>query len=178
MEEKKELTTKQKKNKYRVLQYVSRVSEFVVIPIPYAVLAIVNRDEWFAQADGWKIGLGGSLAIALMLIATLLVTKQKEEGSKLTDGYVTLILGWLSAAFVFTLLADIMNQIANIMWFGAIGLAAAFGLDLTSKTMRKKADHYKVVIEEANKQLDSEQAVEEVKQEREAKKVKIKVVKK
>lgn len=175
---KKELTTKQKKNKYRTLQYVSRVSEFTVIPIPYAILAIINRDEWFAQADGWKIGLGGSLAIALMTIATFLVTKQKESESKLTDGYVSLILGWIATAFIFTLLADIMNQIANIMWFGAIGLAAAFGLDLVSKSMRKKADHYKIAIEEANKQLDNEQAIEEVKQERESKKVKIKVVKK
>lgn len=169
---KKELTVKQKKNKYRTWQYVSRVGEFVVIPIPYAVLAIVNRNEWFAQADGWKIGLGGTLAIALMTIATFLVTKQKEEESKLTDGYITLILGWIATAFIFTLLADIMNQIANIMWFGAIGLAGAFGLDLTSKAMKKKADHYKTALETAQTELDKEQAIEEIKT------VKVKVVKK
>ena len=175
---KKELTTKQKKNRYRTWQYVSRVSEFVVIPIPYAVLAIVNRNEWFAQADGWKIGLGGTLAIALMTIATFLVTKQQEKDSKLTDGYVTLILGWIASAFIFTLLADIMNQIANIMWFGALGLLGAFGLDLTSKSLKKKADYYKARLDKANESLDDESAIEEVKREREAKTVKVKVVKK
>ena len=157
---KKQLTATQKKNKYRALQYLTFGSEFLSIVIPFVAMGIVNHEEWFYNEDGWKIGLGGSLALALMGIAVFLVTKKKEENSKLTNGYISLIVGWFAVAFIFMLLADIMSQMSMIMLFGGIGLCGAFGLDLLSKDFKQKADAYKEVIKKAKQnvvQLEVEQ---------------------
>ena len=106
MEEKKELTIKQKKNKYKRNQILCNIGEYAVLPIPFVVMSIVNREEWFPNAEaGWKVGLGGALAIALMMFATFLVTK-KRENTEMTDGYVSLMLGWALGAVIFTLIAD------------------------------------------------------------------------
>lgn len=151
--EKKPLTATQKKNKYRALQYVTFGSEFLSIITPFIAMGIVNHEEWFYQEDGWKIGLGGSLALALMGIAVFLVTKKKEENSKITNGYISLIVGWFAVAFIFMLLADIMSQMSMIMLFGGIGLCGAFGLDLLSKDFKQKADAYKEVIKKAKQNV-------------------------
>lgn len=151
--EKKPLTATQKKNKYRALQYVTFGSEFLSIITPFIAMGIVNHEEWFYQEDGWKIGLGGSLALALMGIAVFLVSKKKEENSKLTNGYISLIVGWFAVAFIFMLLADIMSQMSMIMLFGGIGLCGAFGLDIASKDFKAKADAYKEVIKKAKQNV-------------------------
>lgn len=164
MSEKKELTIKQQKNKYRKYQILANIGEYTVLPIPFCALMIVNRNEWFTQnPEGWKIGIGGTLALLLMAFATFLVTKQQEKDSKLTDGYVSLMLGWLMGCIIFTLISDIANQIANIMWVGFSGIGAAFGLDITRKVMKQKADKYKTTIESAQLELDKQQAMEEIK---------------
>ena len=151
--EKKPLTATQKKNKYRALQYVTFGSEFLSIITPFIAMGIVNHEEWFYQEDGWKIGLGGSLALALMGIAVFLVSKKKEENSKITNGYISLIVGWFAVAFIFMLLADIMSQMSMIMLFGGIGLCGAFGLDIASKDFKAKADAYKDVIKKAKQNV-------------------------
>lgn len=151
--EKKPLTATQKKNKYRALQYVTFGSEFLSIITPFIAMGIVNHEEWFYQEDGWKIGLGGSLALALMGIAVFLVSKKKEENSKVTNGYISLIVGWFAVAFIFMLLADIMSQMSMIMLFGGIGLCGAFGLDIASKDFKAKADAYKEVIKKAKQNV-------------------------
>ena len=151
--EKKPLTATQKKNKYRALQYVTFGSEFLSIITPFIAIGIVNHEEWFYQEDGWKIGLGGSLALALIGIAVFLVSKKKEENNKVTNGYISLIVGWFAVAFIFMLLADIMSQMSMIMLFGGIGLCGAFGLDIASKDFKAKADAYKEVIKKAKQNV-------------------------
>lgn len=145
---KKPLTAKQKQNKYRALQYSTFVGEFVSIILPFVVMGAVNYEDWFVSESGWKVGLGGTLALALLGIAVLLVTKKKEDTS-ITSGYITLIIGWFAVAFIFVLLADIIEQIAMIMFFGGIGILGAFGLDMTSKNFKAKADLYKSAIAKA-----------------------------
>ena len=161
--EKKPLTATQKKNKYRALQYVTFGSEFLSIITPFIAMGIVNHEEWFYQEDGWKIGLGGSLALALMGIAVFLVTKKKEENSKLTNGYISLIVGWFAVAFIFMLLADIMSQMSMIMLFGGIGLCGAFGLDIASKDFKAKADAYKEVIKKAKQNVVQQEVEQDLK---------------
>lgn len=139
---KKPLTTKQKQTRYRIAQYSTFGGEFLSIITPFVAMGIVNFDEWFQTSEGWKVGLGGTLALALLGLAVFLVGKKKEN-EKITGGYITLILGWFAVAFIFLLLANIMDQIATIMFFGGLGLLGAFGLDLTSKSFKKKADMYK-----------------------------------
>lgn len=152
-------TVKQQKNKYRALQYTTFVGEFVSILTPFIVMGIANKDEWFTTESGWKIGLGGALALALMGLAVLLVTKNKED-KKVTSGYITLIVGWFAVAFIFLLLSSILQQITTIMLYGGFGLLGAFGLDITSKQFKKTADAYSNALKTV-KQKTIEQRVSE-----------------
>ena len=162
---KKQLTVKQKKNRYRVAQYSLFAGEFISILTPYIALGIANYDEWFAQnPDSWKIGLGGSLALALLGLAIFLVGKKKED-DKITGGYIALTLGWFAVAFIFMLLASIMDQIATIMFFGGLGLLGAMGLDIASKQMKKKADFYKEAIDKVYGDTLKEKIKQEVEKE-------------
>lgn len=161
MKKNKVLTTTQKKNKYRVLQYTTFGGEFLSILTPFVVMGAVNYEEWFLIEDGWKIGLGGALALALLGISVFLVGKKKEQES-LTNGYIALILGWFMVAFIFVLLANIMDQIATIMFFGGIGLLGAFGLDMGSQNFKKKADAYKQAIEEVKSEVMKEKYKTEI----------------
>ena len=161
---KKKLTATQKKNRYRALQYTTFVSEFISIMTPYIVMGAVNYEEWFAQSEGWKVGLGGSLAMALLGLAIFLVTKKKED-TKLTSGYITLIIGWFAVAFVFVLLTSIMDQIATIMLFGGLGILGAFGLDMVSKNMKAKADMYKQALSKVRNDTIEKQIAREVMEE-------------
>ena len=162
MKQKKELTLKQKQHRERVTQYALFASEFTVLPIPFAAMAIVNRDEWFLNnPNAWQIGLGGGIAIALMAVMMLLVSAKKEN-SELTGGYVALLVGWYAFAFVAMLLSEIMYEIYKIMMIGGTGMLAAFGLDQGSKYFKKQADKHKTAIIEAEKDLDKEQAKEEM----------------
>ena len=159
---KKPLTATQKKNKYRALQYTTFAGEFVSIFTPFIIMGCVNAQEWFYNEEGWKVGLGGTLALALMGIAVFLVAKKKDD-EKITGGYITLIVGWFAVAFIFMLLADIMSQITTIMMFGGLGLLGAFGLDLTSKNFKAKADAYKETIKKAKESVLKEEVEEEIK---------------
>ena len=162
MKEKKQLTIKQQKNKNRATQYALFASEFVAIPVPFAIMAVINREEWFLNnPNGWQIGLGGGIAIALMSIMALLVSAKKEN-QELTGRYVALIIGWYAFAFVAMLLSEIMYEIYKIMMIGGTGMLAAFGLDQGSKYFKKQADKNKEQLTEAEKQLGVEQAKEEM----------------
>ena len=158
----KQLTTIQQKNKYRALQYTTFASEFVSILTPFIVMGCINAKEWFYNEEGWKVGLGGTLALALMGIAVFMATKKKED-EKVTGGYVTLVVGWFAVAFIFMLLSSILEQITTIMIFGGFGLLGAFGLDLTSKNFKAKADMYESAIKKAKENVLKEQTEEQVK---------------
>lgn len=176
--EKKALTTRQKKFKYRVIEYSVFASEFISIITPFIVLGIINREEWFIQnPNSWKISLGGTIAIAVTSIAVLLSTKMKKDTGKI-NGYVPLVIGFITGALILTLLADIITQVANVMWFAGIGLAGGLGLDIVSNQYGKKADKCNKLLEKAEETIDHEKAVQEIQEERklnEEKKVKIKI---
>lgn len=178
---KKQLKVSQKQRRYRLGQKAAFGGEFVAMGTPYIVLGAINFDEWFRTTDGWKIGLGGSLAMALMCIAVLSITKKKEDKDSATGGYMTLMLVWLAVAFIFLLLANIMNDIATIMFFGAIGIAGAMGLDVTSKRLGERADMYQKAIKEIRGEIIKDEVAEEIRNEvqkevdEEKVKVKIKV---
>lgn len=171
--EKQPLTIKQKKNRARKIQYSLFASEFLAIITPYAIMAGVNHEEWFIMnPEPWKIGLGGALGIALMSLAVFLVAKKKES-AEIKNGYVALIIGWYCVAFIFLLLARLMNEIYTIMFYGGFGLIAALGLDIGSKHYKKVADNYKESIEIATKDINKEQAKTELIEEQ--KKIRVKV---
>lgn len=176
---KKQLTASQKMTRYRIGQKAAFVGEFASISTPYIVMGAINFDEWFRTTDGWRVGLGGSLAIALMCIAVFVITKKKEDTDSKTGGYVTLLLGWLAIAFIFLLLANIMNDIASIMFFGAIGIAGALGLEITSKKLGERADMYKEAIKKVRGEIVENEVRDQIMKEvqEETQKIKIKIKK-
>lgn len=160
MKKNKQLTATQKKNRYRALQYGTFGAEFISILTPFITLGAINYQEWFEVEGGWKVGLGGALALALLGMAVFLVGKKKEN-NEITHGYIALVLGWFAVAFIFLLLSNILDQMATIMFFGGIGLLGAFGLDISSQKFKQKADMYV----EARKKVEIENAQEEIKNE-------------
>lgn len=178
--ETKELTTKQKIKRYRNLKLAAWMGEFVVLPIPLVVLSIVNRDTWFPNPSvGCQIGIGGGIAIALGLFVTLLVTKEqaKEPETRMAGGYVTVLLTCALMASIATLVRDIADQIAYIMWIEMSGIAAGFGLDITRKQMLKKEKENREILKTAENKRAVARADEELANEEAQKKVKIKIKK-
>lgn len=160
--EKKQLTLKQKSNKYRALQYSTFIGKYLALLTPFIVMGCVNAQEWFYQDEGWKVGLGGTLALALLGIVMTLVTKDDTKDNK-SLGKIALIMGWFTATFIVILLEDILNQMATIMIFGSIGLCAAVGIDFANKDFKTKADLYKNTLVETKKDMLKDQAKEELK---------------
>lgn len=160
--EKKQLTLKQKQNKYRALQYTTFVGKYLALLTPFIVMGCANAQDWFYQEEGWKVGLGGTLALALLGIVMTLVTKDDTKDNK-NLGKIALVMGWFTATFIVILLEDILNQMATIMIFGSIGLCAAVGIDFANKDFKTKADLYKTTLIEGKKEILKEQVKDELK---------------
>lgn len=161
----KKLTVKQKKNRARTYQYLAFGGEFFSILTPFITLGIVNYEEWFLTEEGYKVGLGGALALALMGIAVWLITSKKEKKSEITDGWISFLVGWFAITFIFLLLSSIMHQIFSIMMWGGIGIAGAFGLDIVSKKQKLKADTYEKVLASVKTESLERQARKEIEEE-------------
>ena len=167
--EKKPKTIKQQYKEKRAIQYSMIGGEYVSIVVPYGIMAIVNREEWFVMnPEPWKIGLGGSIGIVLLALAMFLITKRKDN-AKLTDGMIALVIGWYAITFVFFLLAQINMEIYKIMAYGGFGLLGALGLDIGSKYFDKKATELKTAMENAQENLATQQATQEILQEKKKK---------
>ena len=171
MENKKELTIKQKYSRSKKIQYALSGSKYIATTLPYGIMAIVNRDEWFTyNPDSWKVGLGGAIGITLLALSMFLITK-KRDNEKLTNGMIALVIGWYAITFVFFLLAQINMEIYKIMAYGGFGLLGALGLDVGSKQFEKKAVNYNKAMTNAQEQLNTEQATKEIIENEKKKKV-------
>lgn len=172
--EKKELTIKQQKKRYKTYKYLMVGGEYVSALLPFGIMAIVNREEWFVyNPEPWKVGLGGAIGMTLLALAMFLITK-KRDNEKLTNGMVAMIIGWYAVTFVFFLLAQINMEIYKVMAYGGLGLLAAVGLDVGSKYFDKKAADLDRAMKQAESNLQTEQATKEIlEQEKKKKKVAI-----
>lgn len=164
---KKALTTVQKKNRARTFQYLAFAGEFVSVLAPFVTLGIINYEEWFTTEEGFKVGIGAALTLALMGIAMWLITSKHEKKSEITNGWISFLIGWFAVAFIFLLLSSIMHQIFSIMMWGGIGIAGAFGLDMLSKDQKKKYEYYKSIIQEVKDEDAKEVARAEFKKDKE-----------
>lgn len=167
MAEKKTRTPTEQVKHYTRLSNGLFFSEFLSIFAPFIVIAIVNYNEYFVEYDGTKMSIACVLAFALMGLATWLVAKNKFNNT-----FITLIIGWATATFIFFLMGKIINDISYIMLFGLIGILGAYGLDIGSKKAKKKAQFVKEAITQAQK----EQLVDQYKNEPKVEKKKIKIV--
>ena len=162
MAEKKQPTIKEQYKKYKALSWGFFGGEYVATVIPYGIMAIVNREEWFVlNPEPWKVGLGGAIGLVLLALAMFLITKRKDN-AKLSNGMVALVIGWYAITFVFFLLAQINMEIYKIMAYGGFGLIGALGLEVGSQYFDKKAKELKVAMENAKTNLNTEQATQEI----------------
>ena len=169
---KKELTIKQQYRKYKATQYSLIASEYFATLVPYSIMAIVNREEWFVMnPNSWRVGLGGVIGMILLALAMFLITK-KRDNEKITNGMIAFVIAWYAATFVFFLLAQINMEIYKIMAYGGFGLIAALGLDIGSKNFENKATSLKNAMSKANENLQTEQATKEILEQEEKKKKK------
>lgn len=149
---KKELTPAQKQKRYRLVEKMTEYSEYPVVALPYLIMGAVNFDKWFKTTEGWKVGLGGALAIGLMCIVWYSIIKKRDTETSKTGGMVKLLIGFLAVAFILMLLANIIMQIGQIMLFGALGIAGALGLEITSNHFQQLADEYKEELKHQRKE--------------------------
>ena len=158
------MSVKKQKSKYRALQWASFIGEFISVATPFVAIGIVNYEKYFIEYDGTKMSISFFMALAVMGFAIWSISKKKLENS-----YITLLIGWAVMAFIFTMLGQMITDLAYIMWFGLIGLCGAYVLDLVSKHYKKKKDE----ITDAENTAKKEELVEQVKTE----KIKVKIKK-
>lgn len=171
--EKKQLTKKEQRSKYKRLSFYSKMGEYAVIPVPFFALMIANRDTWFGVQDhAWKIGLGGGLTIALLIASLVMVIGEVEKKNEYA-GYLLVLMKWIMVCIIITLVENVLHTIAGVMWIATSGIATSFGLDVTRRKLLEKANEIDDQIKSAEAQLGKEQAIEEIKQEKTVK-VKIK----
>ena len=168
--EKKKLTTKQEQTKYRTLQFAAIGGMVLSVITPFAIMAGVNFQEWFVNnSQGWKIGVGAGLGMAVAGIAVFLVAYKKEKELKVTEGWITALVLWFAAAFIVKLFEQIYSELFWLMIWTGVGLGSAFGFDIISKQEKKKADAYKAAREKVKEESIEERAKREVEEELKAK---------
>lgn len=161
-----EKSPNQLKKKYRAIQYGCFAGEFASVAAPFIAIGAVNYNKYFIEYDGAKTSISFIMAMAVMGFAIWGISKKKLQNS-----FVSMIIIWATMAFIFTMLGQLITDLAYIMWFGLIGIAGAYGLDIASNAAKKKKDK----IIEAQEEADKQDMVEAVKEE---KKIKVKVIKK
>lgn len=159
-------TNKQDEKHYRNIEWGCLGAEFISTITPFVAVGLANYNKYFVEYDGTKMSIAFFIACALMGFAIVGITQKKLENT-----YISFIMKWAIVATIFTLLGQIINDIAMIMWFGLIGLVVAQGFEFGRTAAEKKKLYYKDVLQEARKQNDIERAKEEDKQA----KIKIKI---
>lgn len=163
MAEKKPLTISQKKNRCRLFQRLTYCGEYVSVATPFIAMGVVNREQWFHYENGWKTGIGFTLAAIVFGAIVLSITFDSEKLNNRMGKYIKTLIGCLLAALIFVLLADIMSEIANILFAASGGVAAALGLDIKSTDLKAKADSYGEIIRKAKEKVAQEQVEQEIK---------------
>lgn len=153
-------TIKQKKNKYRNLEYTFTGTSYVAALSPFVAIGLANYDKYFVEYNGTKMSIAFVMALAMMGIALWGITKKKLENSM-----VSLIIKWAIFAFIFQMLGQMITDLATIMWFGLIGLVASYGCDEASKSMKKKKERIIKNMQDAEDDKDKAQYAEELKDE-------------
>ena len=150
-------TIKQQANTYRNIKFGCLGAEFLSAIAPFVAIGIANRDTWFIDYNGTQISVALYLALAFMGIAIYGITSKKLENT-----YFGFIMKWTIVAIIFTMLGDLINQIAYIMWMGLIGLLGSQGFELGYKSAKNKQQKLLTSIEKAKEENNIAQAKEEL----------------
>lgn len=153
---KKELTTKQQKNRKKSASIAAYTGSFISMAAPYGIYAGINGVEIFQDNP---VKLTASFLMLLMVFGISLFNSIKEKADKtLWPSIIKMIV----AAIIFKWLATSANELGNILLYGACGLVGSEGLNVLGK---KKAEEAKLIAdatEEAKKDLYKEKAKKEI----------------
>ena len=153
-------TIKQQANKYRNIKFGLNIAEFLAFFAPFITIALVNKDQYFVEYDGTKTSWGFILAMIVMGIGLVGLMNQKVTRD---HQFLLFIIKWTTVAAAFSLLGQIIMDISMIMWYGLIGIASSYFLDIGAKAADKKYKDKLDSIRTAKKQTEIEQAKEEIK---------------
>lgn len=155
--QKKQKTIKQQANKYRNIRYGCIGAEFLSAIAPLVTIALINKDKYFVEFDGTKIGVGMFMALAFMGFSIWAIAKKKLENTM-----ISLIIKLSIWAFIVTMIEQILHDLALILWMTVIGLSVAqgfeWGAEKAQKEQKKKLD----AIAKAKEKHDIEQAEFEI----------------
>lgn len=180
MKEKKPLTTKQKQTRHRAAEVGLFAGMGVSVVTPTIIMGCLNFQEWFGNSQGWRVGLGGTLAMAVLAFAIAIVTIKKEKELNLTNGWIIILVLVAALAAIVKLLENIYHEIFTLMVWTLAGLVGAFVCDTEAMKQKEKADAYKNARKKAKQESIEEKAKKEVEEEERAaeeKRIKIKIVK-
>lgn len=155
---KKQKTIKQQANTYRNIKFGCLGAEFLSAIAPFVAIGIANRDTWFVNYNGTQISIALYLALAFMGIAIYGITTKKLENT-----YFGFIMKWTIVAIIFTLMGQIINDIATIMWYGLIGLLGSQGFELGARKAKSKQQKLLNAIDKAKEENNIAQAKSELK---------------
>ena len=154
---KKQKTIKQQANTYRNIKFACLGAEFLSAIAPFVAIGIANRDKYFVDYNGTQISIALYLALAFMGIAIYGITTKKLENT-----YFGFIMKWTIVAIIFTLMGQIINDIATIMWYGLIGLLGSQGFELGAKSAKSKQQKLLNAIDKAKEENNIAQAKKEL----------------
>lgn len=155
--QKKQKTVKQQANKYRNIKFGCIGAEFLSAITPLVTIALINKDKYFIEFEGTKIGVAMFMALAFMGFSIWAITKKKLENTM-----ISLIIKLSIWAFIVTMIENILHDLALILWMTVIGLVGAqcfeWGAEKAGKEQKKKLD----AIAKAKEKHDIEQAEHEI----------------
>ena len=159
--EKKEKTVKQQIKSYRIAQYSLFGGEFLVALTPYIVIGAINFNDYFDQVNGWKVGIGFTLSLAVMGFVVFAMSKGKLKDYGYRGSLVSIAIVLFIVGVIAWLFASILNDLAMICFFGAVGIIGAFGLDTISALEKGKADELQKALDEYSKDATKEKIKQE-----------------
>lgn len=159
--EKKEKTVKQQIKAYRIRQYSLFGGEFLVALAPYITIGAINFEDYFYQESGWKVGIGFTLSLAVMGFVVFAMSKGKLKDYGYRGSLVSIAIILFIVGVIAWLFASILNDLAMICFYGALGVVGAFGLDIASADQKNKADELKKAYDEFVKDSTKEQVKKE-----------------
>lgn len=140
---------KKQANVYGALKVACFGGEFLSALLPLFVYVMVNHSQYFVEYEGVKYGVSFFMAMALVGITIIGVSGEKIKGSLLS---FTLKIGIF--AFIVTMIGQLANDLASMLWCVFFGLLGSQGFELGGKYFDKQKKLKLKAIEQARMNKD------------------------
>lgn len=153
---KKELTTKQQKNRKKAASIAAYTGSFISMAAPYAIYMGVEGVEIFQDNP---VKLTASFLMLLMVFGISLFNSIKEKVDKTLW---STIIKMVVAAIICKWVSTSANELGNVLLYGACGLVGSEGLNMLGKKKSNEAKLIADATQEAKKDLYKEKAKKEI----------------